>query len=44
MKITGGTTIETADNHETPKGTIDRKMSTRSDGVLRTTIDEDLAL
>ena len=37
-----GTTIATADNHETPKGTTDRKMSARSDGALRTTIDEDL--
>ena len=39
-----GMTIATADNRETPKGTTDRKMSAKSDGVLRTTIDEDLAL
>ena len=39
-----GTTIATADNHETPKGTTDRQMSARSDGALRTTIDEDLDL
>ena len=38
-----GTTIATADNHETPKGTTGRKMSERSDGVLHTTIEEDLA-
>ena len=37
-----GTTIETVDNHETPKGTTDRKMSARSDGALRTTIDQEL--
>ena len=37
-----GTTIATTGNHETPKGTTDRKMSARSDGALRTTINEDL--
>ena len=37
-----GTTIAIADNHETPKGTTDHKMSAKSNGALRTTIDEDL--
>ena len=41
-KIFGGTTIGTADNQGTPKGIISRKMSARSDGALRTTIDEGL--
>ena len=41
-RIIVGTTIRTADNHGTPKGITDRKMSARSDGALRTTIDEDL--
>ena len=50
MMITTGrmtivrTTIATADNHETPKGTTDRKMSAKINGALRTTIDEDLDL
>ena len=41
-RIFGKTKIGTADNEGTPKGITGCKMSARSDGALRTTIDEDL--
>ena len=41
-RIIVGTTIGTANNHGTPKGITGRKMSTSSNGALRTTIDEGL--
>ena len=43
-RIFGETTIGTANNQGTPKGTTGHKISARSDGALCTTIDEDLDL
>ena len=43
-RIFGETTTGTADNQGTTTGTTGRKMSARSDGDRRTTIDVDLDL